>query len=132
MSGGVGAGQSGVTGDGAGAADVVGGPAEEDHLGGLGGKDSLATGAGYDGINGGAGFDVLQLNGSLSDYTAEASGEGYLVTGTDGTDFLVGVEQLEFTDGTTIAVSDLAGAQPTPDPGPAPEYSSLSDASENA
>ena len=68
------------------------------------GNDTLIGGSGGDSLNGGFGLDVSVLSGAKAGYTIVKSGSVYTVTdtnpgnGDDGTDTLVGVERIQFTD----------------------------------
>ena len=107
--------QQGVTRFGTDRDDVMQGTIQEDYLVGGAGDDTFRAGAGDDGINGGAGEDVLVLSGRLADYAvtpieASVSGEArYRVAGPDGEDVIVGVEWLQFADGTRQAVGTKPG-----------------------
>lgn len=80
------------------------GTAERDYLIGSGGDDVLVGGAGDDGLHGGAGHDVVELDGSPDGYRVVTQGDGYRVTGPDGSDFVIGVEELAFSDGSRMAL----------------------------
>ena len=92
----------GVTRLGEGAGERLVGTAERDYLIGSGGDDVLVGGAGDDGLHGGAGHDLVELDGSRDRYRVVAEGEGYRVTGPDGSDFVIGVEELAFSDGSRM------------------------------
>jgi Ca2+-binding RTX toxin-like protein len=81
--------------------DWMEGTDEEDYLAGLGGADIFLAGPGTDGIAGGEGEDVYRLPGPETDYVIAPEGLGWRVTGPLGTAYLVGIERLEFGDGTT-------------------------------
>jgi len=85
---------SGLGGD-----DVLKGLAGDDALIGGAGDDKLEGGAGDDQLDGGAGFDRAIFSGLRSQYTISTSGGVTTVTGPDGTDVLVNVEQLKFDNG---------------------------------
>jgi Ca2+-binding RTX toxin-like protein len=78
------------------------------------GTDTLTGGGGDDTLTGGAGQDLVVLAGVRADYAfaAQAQAGSYRVTdsvgGRDGTDLLIGVERVRFSDGTTALLSDLA------------------------
>ncbi|MEM9358762.1 MAG: hypothetical protein AAGB04_21485, partial [Pseudomonadota bacterium] len=91
--------------------DLLIGTREEDYLIGSDGDDVLTGGAGDDGLHGGGGYDVAMLNGTLSDYRIEREGDGHRLTGPDGSDYLIDVEELAFADGTRISVADFLQAQ---------------------
>ncbi|MDD2943142.1 MAG: VCBS repeat-containing protein [bacterium] len=87
---------------------LVGGDGQ-DNLDGGDGDDILNGGAGNDWLNGGAGRDTAIFNGSKADFTVtkSISGDQALYTvvdnstadGNEGTDYLQGVEYLQFSDG---------------------------------
>jgi Ca2+-binding RTX toxin-like protein len=77
--------------------DVLLGTTKQDFLLGGSGDDVLRGGTGDDGYNGGAGSDVVVLEGSASDYTISTQGDGYIVEGQDGLDYMINVEALYFT-----------------------------------
>ncbi len=84
--------------------DILIGTTQEDYLLGGAGNDLLVGGAGNDGFNGGDGIDRVLLSGSRSDYTVVTEGKGYRITGLDGSDFAIHVEELAFDDGTVMAI----------------------------
>ncbi|MCJ2034860.1 beta strand repeat-containing protein [Methylobacterium sp. J-068] len=87
-----------------------------DVLYGMGGNDSITGGAGNDTIDGGLGTDIALYLGVRADYTVTITAGRVVITdnnpadigGDEGTDTLVGVEILKFSDG-TLAVP-LGGA----------------------
>ncbi len=81
------------------------GGAGDDLLDGGTGRDFLFGHAGNDSLNGGADPDFALFSGLRSSYVLGVSGGATTVTGPDGTDTLIGVEFLCFTDG----VYDIAG-----------------------
>ena len=69
---------------------------------GTSGNDALLGGAGNDILDGGAGIDTAGYTATRANFTVTASGAGFTVadnTGTNGTDTLVNIERLSFTDG---------------------------------
>jgi len=93
------------------------GTAGDDVAAGLAGNDTFTGGAGNDSLNGGDGIDLAVFSGLTSAYTITLlpSG-GRQVSGPDGIDTLVAIEQARFSDGTislnapatgTPAISDL-------------------------
>ena len=87
-----------------------------DVLNGYAGDDLLNGGMGNDTLNGGDGTDVAVLTGVRADYTITITGDGYQVTdniaGRDGTDRLSGVENIRFSDSSTVALADLVASAP--------------------
>jgi Ca2+-binding RTX toxin-like protein len=101
-----------LTGDGN--ANVLDGGAGDDSLYGGAGDDTITGGKGDDSIDGGAGTDILVLSGAQANYTISSVGGGaYAIkdnVGTDGTDHVVGIEKIQFSDALVpIAVSPIGG-----------------------
>ena len=99
--------------------NVLSGENGNDILIGGDGNDTLNGGAGDDRIDGGVGIDTAIFNGSLAGYTLKKSGTTYTVqakAGTDGTDTLIAVESLRFTDKTVnLTIQAKAAAAPQAD-----------------
>ncbi len=99
-------------------ADSRTGTPADDTLSGLAGNDLLTGGAGNDSIDGGSGIDTAVFTGKLASYTLTSSGSTYTVrdnAGRDGTDGLVNVERLQFSDvkvALDIAGNSTAGLNP--------------------
>ena len=81
---------------------------------GLGGDDNLTSQSGDDLIHGGAGNDTVIFSNDYANYSIHYDSEtGYIVIhdesagSNDGTDYLIGVESLQFAD-QTITVTDPA------------------------
>lgn len=109
---------------GRGLADVVHGGAGEDFLSGNDGNDRLygdegndklyggagddwlTGGAGNDSLYGGEGTDHALFSGNAADYVIAAEGNGYRIDGTDGSDYLEGIEMLGFGDA-SLSVEDF-------------------------
>ena len=85
--------------------DLLDGGDGVDFIAGGAGDDTLIGGAGDDTINGGAGEDLIQLNGTVEDYTIEEQGSGYSVVGLDGSDLVFDVERVQFSSGDIILLS---------------------------
>jgi hypothetical protein len=81
-------------------ADTILGLGGNDTLSGLGGNDTLNGGTGNDFIDGGAGDDTAVYSGNLSAYAVADLGQRIMTSGTDGSDTVVAVEHLRFSDGT--------------------------------
>lgn len=100
-------------------ADTITGGSGSDYLRGYDGNDAISGGAGYDTLEGGSGNDTAMFSSNLANYTLTKAASSYTVTanaGTDGTDTLVNVERLQFTDMTVSLTvqanaATLAGAQ---------------------
>lgn len=68
---------------------------------GTAGNDQFATTGADNAIDGGAGFDTLLMSGARAGYTVTKTASGIQLrdgTGVDGTDTLVGIERVKFTD----------------------------------
>lgn len=89
----------GVTETGTEGADTMAGTVQEDMLIGGAGDDLFRPGAGDDGINGGEGIDTVQVSGAAADYEILDHGEGVMLIGPDGKDYLYAVEWVEFANG---------------------------------
>ena len=98
------------------AGDTLYGLSGQDILLGLGGGDFLIGGPGDDVLVGGAGEDTAWFGGKRAAYSIAPMTDGTIrVTGPEGTDLLMSVEQLRFTDA-AVAVSygsDYAEYTPT-------------------
>lgn len=70
-----------------------------DTLTGGSGFDILVGGAGDDRLNGGGGIDVALFGGERSAFGLTRDGDGFLMAGPDGQDFLTGVEIAVFNRG---------------------------------
>ena len=77
---------------------------------GDGQNNAITGGTGDDTINGGVGTDTAVYSGAKSNYIVTPTVDGYTVednrSGSDGTDSLIGVENVKFSDG-TFAISSL-------------------------
>ncbi len=90
---------------------IQGGAGNDTLVGGLG-NDTLTGGAGNDHIDGGAGNDIATFTGRLANYVIVQNAGFVHITdnvGTDGSDYLVNVERLTFSDG----VFDVDTTAPT-------------------
>jgi Ca2+-binding RTX toxin-like protein len=98
-----GAGSDQITGNSA--ANLLDGGAGNDTLAGGDGDDTLTGGTGNDALYGDAGSDTALFAGAFSTYkiTANASGTLTVVSTTTGTDTLVNIEFLQFSDSTKPA-----------------------------
>ncbi|MCC1495060.1 calcium-binding protein [Cognatishimia sp. F0-27] len=70
---------------------------------GYDGDDTLTGGLGNDYLEGGDGNDRAVIGVAFADATIEETQDGYRVTSADGTDTLVGIEEVAFTDGVRAA-----------------------------
>lgn len=87
--------------------DTVTGSQGGEYLKAAGGNDILIGGAGNDTLDGGSGIDTAIFSGSRSAYSISQSTSSATVVGSDGTDSLINVERLQFSD-KTIAL-DITG-----------------------
>jgi hypothetical protein len=104
--------QHGVTLAGGEQADELVGTIEEDFLLGGAGDDLLIGGAGDDGLHGGDGIDTAVFSGDADDYQIFADGDAWVITGADGTDRLVQIEQLLFLESGTISPEQMFSREP--------------------
>ena len=78
-------------------------------FGGTSGNDTFHSSTGNEAFNGGAGVDTVIFSGHESNYTITLAGTGFSLkdnVGTDGTDTVVNIEKLQFSDHTlTIAAA---------------------------
>jgi Ca2+-binding RTX toxin-like protein len=99
--------------------DSLDGGAGDDELGGGDGDDHLDGGDGNNLLDGGTGTDTAVFSGNLSGYTLSHTEITYTVrdnSGTDGTDTLIHVESLKFSDKTVnLTVQALVAAAPQMD-----------------
>jgi hypothetical protein len=81
--------------------DVIIGNEQANKLSGGAGNDSLTGNAGNDTLDGGADLDIAIYSGIRSNYTLTKTNSTYTIrdtTGTDGTDSLINIERLKFSD----------------------------------
>ncbi|HYC66916.1 calcium-binding protein [Brevundimonas sp.] len=90
---------------GAGGADALSGGAGADRLEGGAGNDELEGGLGNDFLDGGLGYDTVRVEGAIEDYRLLVNGDGFILKGPDGSDRLIGIETIRFSQGGAI---DLA------------------------
>ncbi|MBL4691856.1 MAG: tandem-95 repeat protein [Magnetovibrio sp.] len=88
---------------GGGGDDTLYGGAGSDTLTGNIGNDRLDGGSGVDSVQNGTGLDVAIFNGKQADYTITENPDGSVIVtdnvGMDGTDTLINIETLRFSDG---------------------------------
>jgi hypothetical protein len=86
------------------------GSSQNDTIGAFGGADTMRGGAGNDNLDGGAGIDTAVFSGQRSAYTITPLTSGVQLTGPDGTDTLINVEKLAFSNVTLArAATDFNG-----------------------
>lgn len=102
--------QQGIVSEGGQEADLLTGTSKNDYLLGMGGDDILVAGEGNDGLNGGDGVDRAVFSGAFADYTVRVEGEGYRIEGPDGSDFLINIEELAFSNDQIVVLSELIDA----------------------
>jgi hypothetical protein len=91
------------------AADTLGGTSGNDTIYGFGGNDTLTGLAGDDSLDGSTGIDMAVYTGGRSAYTVnDGIGNFTVASAGEGTDTLVNVERLHFSDG--YLALDLDGA----------------------
>jgi Ca2+-binding RTX toxin-like protein len=78
--------------------DAVMGFGGNDIISGGPGRDWLAGGAGDDSLDGGPDLDAALYTGGRLGYTIQKTGQGFSVSGPDGSDTLTGIERLMFAD----------------------------------
>lgn len=83
------------------AGNLLAGLYGDDTLMGEAGDDTLLGGAGNDLLDGDAGYDVVEYDGLLSAYTVSRLGDELRVEG-DGSDLLLGIEEIRFADGQLV------------------------------
>ena len=93
------------------AANRLDGGAGNDSLAGRDGNDVLVGGPGHNFLDGGVGVDTAAYGSSRASYTIVKTAAGVSVSSAAGTDSLVGIERLSFSDG-HLAL-DLGGAAGT-------------------
>ncbi|MEA5097113.1 MAG: choice-of-anchor L domain-containing protein, partial [Burkholderiaceae bacterium] len=71
-----------------------------EYLQGMDGNDTLYGGLGNDIIDGGSGQDLANMNGNKQDYTITKSNGVFYLTGPDGSDQLLNIENLHFDNQT--------------------------------
>jgi len=91
---------------------LISGTARGDHLFGLAGDDTLVGGEGDDVLNGGDDDDTARYAGDSADYRVYLDEQGVVtvqdLAGSDGTDGLLDIENIEFTgDSVTLAMIDI-------------------------
>jgi hypothetical protein len=87
-------------------ADALNGDGGMNGFYGFGSNDTINGRAGNDYMDGGDGFDTAVFSGNRSSYTATTLANGTVrISGPDGTDTLVSIEQLQFGD-MTISLAD--------------------------
>lgn len=87
--------------------DFFHGLAGDDVIFGLDGDDLIRGGEGHDRIDGGDGYDTVTVSGSASSYRLFPNGDGFILKGPDGCDYLVNVDIIRFADGMAIELSRL-------------------------
>lgn len=90
--------------------DSLNGTSGDDEILGQDGNDLLSGGAGNDFMDGGEGIDTAHYTGSYVNYSINKTGNNFTIianSGTDGSDFVINMERLQFAD-TQIAL-DIDG-----------------------
>ena len=94
---------AGVVGD-----DFISGGSGGNTLLGGSGSDTIVGGLGNDIIDGGSGNDLLLLLGTVSEFDFESIANGFIISGSQGTDSVTGVEGVRFSDNVFINLTELA------------------------
>ena len=89
---------------------------QADYLIGSAGDNVLIGGGGDDVLDGAGGSDAAVFRGPRTDYLVEDLGNGYwrvtdAISGRDGVDLLVGIEEIRFGDGVTISIQSAQSGQ---------------------
>ncbi len=95
--------------DGSNGNDTLVGLSGRDTLDGFAGNDVLLGGGGNDFIDGGSGVDIAVFGGARSAYSVRNNVTSMTVSGPEGSDQLLSVERLLFTD--KVIAFDLAAGQ---------------------
>lgn len=99
--------------------DFIFGNAGNDTINAGTGDDCINGGAGNDSINGGDGFDYVVAAANIGNYVVTKTSSGYTLldkTGAEGTDTLVNVEAIRFSDKTVnLTVQAKAASSPPAD-----------------
>ena len=99
--------QQGVTRTASPDANTMTGTREEDYLLAGDGDDTIVETLGNDGVHGGLGIDKVLLAQTSDTYTIRPKGDGYAVSGPQGNDFYIDVEQVIFAGGAPVVLSEL-------------------------
>jgi len=99
--------QQGVTTIGTAKSETLRGTPEEDYLIGGAGDDLFYPGGGRDGVHGGAGQDRAIYSQPYAAYDIRKTDRGVKISGPEGTDLLVSVEQIAFAGGQVLKTEDL-------------------------
>ena len=99
--------QQGVTYTASPDADTITGTVEEDYLLAGNGDDTIVETPGDDGVHGGGGVDKVLLAQTSDAYTIQPEGDGYAVSGPQGNDFYIDVEQVVFAGSAPVELSEL-------------------------
>ena len=95
--------------------DILDGGLDDDEVRGGDGNDIVKGGQGDDRLDGGTGTDIAEYTGSYADYRITRTDKGIWVadtkSGRDGTDFVAGIEKLNFGD---VSAIDLTLPNPMP------------------
>jgi Ca2+-binding RTX toxin-like protein len=98
-----------IVGTGNGLDNQMTGNGQANKLSGLAGNDTLTGGLGNDTLDGGDGTDTAVFSGTYAAYKVTGTAAQATIVGTDGTDRLLNVEQLQFADRVISVADALAG-----------------------
>ncbi|RJF84755.1 hypothetical protein D3877_09710 [Azospirillum cavernae] len=90
--------------------DRITGNAVANQLVGGAGNDTLTGDAGDDTLDGGGGTDRAVFGQAASAYRLLSTAQGSVLAGPDGSDLLIGIETLQFADGSSVALSSWSAA----------------------
>ncbi|WP_128255812.1 calcium-binding protein [Falsirhodobacter deserti] len=90
---------------------LFGGLGDDQILGGAG-NDTLSGGAGNNTIDGGEGLDRVLLAGVMADFEITVDGRGHRLSSKDSNDFLLDVEEFEFSDGQVVTLEQMLNGAP--------------------
>lgn len=110
--------QQGIFETGSDADDLLIGTNQEDQLGGGAGNDYIVAGFGDDAVHGGEGFDTILLAGAREDYDIYRDGDAVIFRHANGTDRVLGVEQVEFQNGEDFTIEELVKSYDAENTGP--------------
>lgn len=85
--------------------DTLFGSSGSDEIQGLAGDDIIRGNLGNDIIDGGEGIDTAVFSGASGSYTYSVVNGALTITGADGSDALLGIERVQFDNGTFVLAS---------------------------
>lgn len=73
------------------------------------GADTFYCGTGPETFDGGEGQDILTVSGAFSQYLLLTNGDGFVLKGPDGSDWLTSIENVRFGDGRVLELNRMYG-----------------------